>query len=1389
MRSIYTSVLLSALAILAISYSAACQSTFRFQRYDTRDGLAFDMCYGVTQDSLGYIWIRHPDALSRFDGYEFKQYKCIPDNPLRSTLTVSISGTVSFPEGGVYLLGEKNELLQHDLKSDGFKSFDLGLDKVVIQALDFEPGQKRLWVATFTGLYFIDLATGQKAHYVHQHLDKDLQFLQNDINGIKDLGQKVLLATVRGLWLFDKATKVFSRPVMNPADTAWAYNSSFGALIESKDKSVWIRYWRGSRVIGNTGYHEALPDPSNVHTGFAKLDSSFNVQTRFSSPGGLHLGSFDFDENDILYSSNADRLLRFDPRDSSIVFSQNRPFSNSRITSVNVDRDQNVWVCTMKGIYVLRKRGLQFQNLNLGGGLAGNLLFRNGEEEYLIAGRSKIGHELLIAQIHGRSPLIFRSVDLSVEAYALTSFAQGRNHLWVAAPGLGVLGFSLKPEEISLHKGPDISLKVIPGNTNSIGHRLVTSPHEDKFGDLWIASKRVGMDWVSGTEPYGSEGSVRHFVHSEEDTTSIQGNMLWQLYPENDTSLWVVTSTGVDLMLWNKTQRKAVFQHVVTKRETPNVIYKTKDGSVFLGTINGLYQIVRNNGHYKLDANLWSKSSISGIQEDDRGRLWMRGSNGLICLDRATGNAVLFDSSDGIDHASGVDSEYIHRSKEGFIVTFDAEGVSLFDPSEFVGSQEKTFPVITALSINNHKYMGRQSFADDSFFIQSDISVLNELLIDYKHNNFAFEYSAMQMSAPEKNSYRHKLEGYETEWIETDYKNRIATYTNLPAGTYTFRVKASNHHGVWSETEKTLKVTILPPPWKTWWAYSIYTLIVLAFLFTARRMIVQRERLKGSLQLEKVEREKEHFELEKAKEVDRVKTSFFTNISHEFRTPLTLIKGPAQDILERHKNDPKLQQQLKLIERNSDLLLKLINQLLDLAKLDAGNLKIENTKGELMRFVKATSSSFSSLAAQKSISLEIDVPDKPCYALFDRDKLETILINLINNAIKFTRPHGKVNINAEVNGSSLLLNVRDTGIGIQADQREKIFERFHQVSESHKEVGTGIGLALVKELVSLLGGTIAVQSEVGKGLPGEQTGSEFTVTLPLEFVSAEDQIEAHEQEPSIDQPTVHVLQNKIALENATTNGEETRPHVLVVEDNADLRSFIIESLGEEFHFLEAENGRQGFEAATTEIPDMIISDVMMPEMDGITMAEKIKTDVRSSHIPLILLTAKSTEASKLTGLESGADDYLTKPFNKHELLLKIRNGISRQRKLREKVMAELMSEAPRKEVLSADEQFLTKVKEEILKQMSNEQLSVESLAEQIGMSRVHLYRKISGLTGMSVNELIRKLRLHRAAQLLQQQWGPVSLVAYEVGFSNLSYFSKVFKEEFGELPSEYSPLR
>ncbi|MBL7851194.1 MAG: response regulator, partial [Cyclobacteriaceae bacterium] len=522
---------------------------------------------------------------------------------------------------------------------------------------------------------------------------------------------------------------------------------------------------------------------------------------------------------------------------------------------------------------------------------------------------------------------------------------------------------------------------------------------------------------------------------------------------------------------------------------------------------------------------------------------------------------------------------------------------------------------------------------------------------------------------------------------------------------------------------------------------------------------------------------------------------FFTNISHEFRTPLTLIKGPVDAMLDRFKDDPEAVKRLKLVQRNSELLLRLINQLLDLAKLESGSLKVEKSAGEVHGFVRAIASGFDSHARQRGLTLSVEVPAEPANVMFDRDKVETIMINLLNNAIKFTPSGGEVRVTATVGEGlttakaqgregSLRLTVSDTGIGIPADQQDKVFERFHQVSESHKEVGTGIGLALVKELVLLMGGEISVKSEVGKG-------SEFTMVLPVEEATS-DKLQAASQIEQVDGEQRHGQaaetpsnQHPVPSTHGIEEESSIKPQVLVVEDNTDVRAFIIDSLGEEFSYLEADNGKQGVEKATSEIPDLIISDVMMPEMDGITMAARIKEDRNASHIPLILLTAKSTEESKLSGLSSGADDYLTKPFNKQELLLKVRNSINRQNKLKEMLRSQLLTEAPKEKILSQDEQFLQKVKETIMQQMSDEQLSVESLADDLGMSRVQLYRKVSALTGMAVNELIRKLRLQRAEHLLGQNWGSVSQVAYEVGFSNLSYFSKVFKEEFGVLPSEY----
>ena len=445
-----------------------------------------------------------------------------------------------------------------------------------------------------------------------------------------------------------------------------------------------------------------------------------------------------------------------------------------------------------------------------------------------------------------------------------------------------------------------------------------------------------------------------------------------------------------------------------------------------------------------------------------------------------------------------------------------------------------------------------------------------EIVLKYNQNYFSFEFSSLSYYNPSKNQYRYKLEGVDKDWVNSGSR-RYVGYTNIDPGTYTFRVKGTNNDGVWNEEGTSITIIIKPPWWNTWWAYTGYALLAVGMLAGARRAIIQRERLKSNLKLEQLEREKEHVQLEKAQEVDKAKTAFFTNISHEFRTPLTLIKGPTQNLLEEFSNKPKVREQLEVVQHNADLLLKLINQLLDLAKLETGNLRIKNTEGDLTSFLDVIVNSFASAASYKGIDLIIKQPDIRCHARFDKDKLEVIVINLIGNALKFTPAHGQVGFSANIEKNSspgddrLIITVSDNGIGIPADQQTKIFERFYQVDQggAHTELGTGIGLALVKELTELMGGQVTLKSELTKG-------SEFRVVIPLQIVKVLEQIE---NLPHLEKTAAVPIDTfPMAAENGAASD---KPKILVVENNADLRKFIIVSLGDDYDFLEADNGKQG----------------------------------------------------------------------------------------------------------------------------------------------------------------------------------------------------------------------
>ncbi len=708
-------------------------------------------------------------------------------------------------------------------------------------------------------------------------------------------------------------------------------------------------------------------------------------------------------------------------------------------------------------------------------------------------------------------------------------------------------------------------------------------------------------------------------------------------------------------------------------------------------------------------------------------------------------------------------------------------------------SETQSLVRINPDNLRNNQFIAPIRITDFRKFEKS-YSFRNKIELPFDENFLSFEFVALSFIHPEKNQYAYQMEGVDKDWVYSGTR-RFASYPNLSPGEYTFRVKGSNSDGVWNEEGTSLSIIISPPWWKTWWAYSTYALLFVFSLYGIRRYELNRAGLKNKIKMdEAVLKEKE--------ETDKMKSRFFANISHEFRTPLTLIQGPAEKILSDNSEDIK--KDVSIIKRNSGRLLQLINQLLDLSKLEAGKLKLKASKGNIVSFVKGVALSFESLAESKDIILKL-LPEKEFIEMyFDKEKMMKILTNLLSNAFKFTPEEGKITVsvrerNAELVSASFTkmeipkqvrddntkgfveIKIRDTGIGIAQEEIPKLFDRFYQVDSSHTREyeGTGIGLALTKELVELHHGNIKVESEKG-------TWTEFTLEFPLgrEHLN-EDEIRLEEKLSETKIPidlnlkpvkTIDDTNEKefLSVDNSKTTEDKTI--ILVVEDNYDMRQYIRESLDANYLIEEAVNGEQGVRKAEKIIPDLIISDMMMPKMDGNELVRILKNDEKTSHIPIILLTAKAGQENKLEGLEIGADDYLTKPFDIKELQVRIKNLIGIRKKLQEKFskIGSKTSEINEKKLNSLDEKFMYRVGEIIEKHISEEEFDIEEFCKEVAMSRSHLHKKLKALTGKSASLYVRSVKMIKAKKMIEDKTGNISEIAYSLGFSSPCLFYKMF---------------
>jgi len=779
--------------------------------------------------------------------------------------------------------------------------------------------------------------------------------------------------------------------------------------------------------------------------------------------------------------------------------------------------------------------------------------------------------------------------------------------------------------------------------------------------------------------------------------------------------------------------------------------------------------------NYREDDGL-SNNVILGILQDEAGNLWLSTIRGLNKFDPDLETFSHFDVRDGL--VSNEFSLGVHKSSDGVMYFGGVNGFNKFHPDSIKDVSYVAPIIITDFKIFNQSVPIGINSSNNRSILSESICETKQIDLTYEDYVISFEFAALDYHVPEKINYLYMLEGFDKQWNHTDALRRYATYTNLDPGEYLFKVKMANVKGDNNEAVALININIHPPWWKTAWAYFLYAFLFVGSVIVLWTLQMRRVRLKHEIQMSR-------FEAKKLHEIDELKSTFFANISHEFRTPLTLILGPVKELINK-ENDKEKKKELKRVHRNADMLYGLVNQLMDLSKLEAGKMTLKTCEEDIVLIVKGIVLSFASLAERKNITLKFDSSNEEIIAFIDVDKLEKIVINILSNAFKFTNEGKKIDVNIRVRNKRVEIIVADEGIGIPQDKLENIFDRFYQVDSSHsrEHEGTGIGLALTKELVELHKGTIDVESAEGEG-------TTFIIRLPLgnSHLKPEeicDKNRDNGKEIIIPQATP-VLDEKDDTNKTVINliTDQDKHLLLIVEDNTDVRNYIEGHLKKDYRILTAINGEEGVNKALEHIPDLVVSDVMMPKVDGYELCEKIKTDERTSHIPVILLTAKASSQDKIEGLETGADDFIMKPFDAKELKARVKNLIEQRKKLIDYYRKQQLFDISEIDAASTDKKFLNRAIEIIKKNISDENFNVDSFASEIALSRVQLHRKLVALLGHPPGDFIRIVRLTKAAKLIRNNFGNISEIALEVGFNNPANFAKAFRTQFGLSPTEY----
>ncbi len=1347
---------------------------FRFTHINTNQGLSQSNVTCIVQDHKGFMWFGSFNGLNRYDGYDFKVYHYHRDDS--TSLSHNYISALCEDRDGRLWVGTSDGLNRYDFRTDGFQSYkhqddDPGsISDNQIETI-LQDRQGRLWIGTRNGglelfnpeddsfIHYSPAENNLSSHFVRVlYEDSDGTIWVAHENGAIDL-----------LAENSHAFEPFSLHGKKLTD------SRITAIVESRDRTIWI----GTQ---GDGLYRIDHEPDGTVTGTHYLQSerensiSSNIilSLMIDRQNTLWMGTENSGISILDLETNTFQQVKHDPFDQASL-------NHNSIWSIYEDRAGSIWIGTYAyGINFLPGRTPNFHHTKHYPGCSNCLnhnmvnAFVEDRDKNLWIATDGGGLDYLDRQTNRFYHYNRQNSTLGTDVI-VSLFEYEQDRLWIGTWSDGLYQFDQKSKRfIRYSKEQD-----------GLASNRILNIIRDQRGGLWLCTFWGGLT-------YFDTDNQTTVVYSK-DNSGLSDDDVRVVMQDIDGNLWIGTDVGVDVFD-PETKIFTPYRHDEQRENSlskgfVHSILQSRDSTIWIGTAGGLNRFDRTQDafvHYSTADGL-PDNEIKYIIEDDDHFLWLSTDKGISRFDPRSLTFKNYDVSDGLqgnefNARSGI------KTADGEILFGGNNGFNRFHPDDI-----RDNPYIPPVVLTDFRIFNRNvPIGVEHSPLQQHISETRELKLSWRDAAFSFEFAALNFISPEKNQYAYMMEGFETDWNLTD--SRTATYTNLDPGDYVFRVKAANNDGIWNEEGVSVNITIDPPFWKTWWAYTIGALLTMGIIAFVLQFIVSRQRLKTALAME-------NLQLDKMYELDQIKSRLFANIAHEFHSPLTLIKSPLERLITDVQTNPKLKNSLKRIHGNTQRLQRMIGQLKDIQKFETGDLQLSLAKGNIVRFIERIVRSFQDYADDHGIQYQFKTAKDSAIVWFDQDKLDKIVYNLLSNAFKFTPHGGEIMVSLSILSSDALtgsrarphkateyaqITVQDNGIGIPADKVDHIFQRYFHIEDydGHHYEGSGIGLALVNELVQLYGGEISAHSTEGQG-------TTFGVQIPIDeqYLEENQLVGEFNVLPAVGSTRDSTAPDSEEFDALDRNEQKVPvkdiPIILVVEDDKEIRNYIKDTLESRYRVISAENGQEGFKKAVRIIPDLVISDIKMPVASGTLLCKMLREDEKTWHIPIILLTAFTENEYRIEGLSRGADAYLTKPFNMDVLEAQISNLLESRKKMRIKFSRKIHLEPHNVDVEDMDETFLQLVMETIEKHMSDTTLNADFLSKKVGMSRMQLYRKLRALTNQTVHEFIRSIRLKRAVQLLEQKRMTITEVAYEVGFNDLTYFARCFRKQYHKSPSEY----